>query len=175
MYERASKVTAVKFMYAYWNTYTKTFEMDRQSELKLLPVSEQLQDTWRDAYRRKRYGEIEWEWRKAGSMPSSDPDTGTAEVKQVYDEVRAAIKLGEGMFYRGATAKDKSMQCYHSAWKETHGVFQVLPLFSFSLPIYLSISPSFSLHPSLSFPPCLPKYCPSIPCRDQVLLGLERL
>jgi hypothetical protein len=43
LYERASKATAVKFMYAYWNTYTKTFEMDRKSELKLLPVSEQLQ------------------------------------------------------------------------------------------------------------------------------------
>jgi hypothetical protein len=148
-------------MYAYWNTYTKTFEMDRQSELKLLPVSEQLQDTWRDAYRQKRYGEIEWEWRKAGSMPSADPDIGTAEVQRVYDEVRAAIKLGEGMFYRGATATDKSMQGYHSAWKETHDVFQVLPLFYLSLSLYLSFLPSASLPPSPSLPPSLNTVQPS--------------
>ena len=50
---------------------------------------------------------------------------GIAEVKQIHDEVRAAIKLGEGMFHRGATATDKSMQGYHSPWKETHGAFQV--------------------------------------------------
>ncbi len=129
--ERASKVTAVKVMYAYWNG--TMFEMDRQSELKILPVSEQLQDKWRDAYCQKRYGEIEWEWRKAGSMPPADPDTDTGQVQRVYDEVRAAIKLGEGMFYRGATATDKSMQCYHSGWKETHGVFQVCPLFLFKI------------------------------------------
>jgi CHAT domain-containing protein/tetratricopeptide (TPR) repeat protein len=145
LYERASKVTAVKFMYAYWYAHNKMFEMDQQSELKLLPVSEQLQDTWRDAYRQKRYGEIEWEWRNAGSMPSAEPDTDTAEVKQVYDDVRAAIRLGESIFYKGATATDKSMQGYHSVWKETHGVVQVFPLF-------LSHSPAPLLPPSLSPP-----------------------
>ncbi len=173
LYERVSKVTAVKFMYAYWNTHSQMFEMEGQSELKLLPVSEQLQDTWRDTYRRKRYGEIEWEWRKAGSMPSADADTGTGEVKRVYDEVRAVIKLGEGMFPRGATATDKSMQGYHSPWKETHGVFQVLPL---SLSLSLSLSLILPLPPSLPLPPLsLAQYCPTIPCRHQVLLGLERL
>ena len=82
--------------------------MDRQSELKLLPVSDQQQHTWRDAYRQKRYGELEWEWGRAGSMPAADPDIGTGEVKRVYDEGRAAIKLSEGMFYRGATATTSS-------------------------------------------------------------------
>ena len=73
-----------------------------------------------------RFGEIEWEWRKksgeAGSMPTAE-DAG-ADVAQVYDEVRAAIALGETMFPRGATSTDKSMQRYHSGWKETHGVYQ---------------------------------------------------
>jgi hypothetical protein len=73
-----------------------------------------------------RFGEIEWEWRKksgeAGSMPTAE-DAG-ADVAQVYDEVRAAIALGETMFPRGATSTDKSMQRYHSGWKETHGLYQ---------------------------------------------------
>ena len=73
-----------------------------------------------------RCGEIEWEWRKksgeAGSMPTAE-DAG-ADVAQVYDEVRAAIALGETMFPRGATSTDKSMQRYHSGWKETHGLYQ---------------------------------------------------
>ena len=72
------------------------------------------------------FGEIEWEWRKksgeAGSMPTAE-DAG-ADVAQVYDEVRAAIALGETMFPRGATSTDKSMQRYHSGWKETHGLYQ---------------------------------------------------
>ena len=95
-------------------------------------------------------------------MPSADPDTGTAEVKQIYDEVRAAIKLGEGMFYRGATAKDKSMQGYHSGWKETHGVFQVLPLFLSVYParfppslfLLRSLFPSYTSHHLLSSSSC---------------------
>jgi len=33
-------------------------------------------------------------------MPSLEPDTPDGKVKQVYDEVRAAIKLGERVFYR---------------------------------------------------------------------------
>ncbi len=73
-----------------------------------------------------RSGEIEWEWRKgrgdAGSMPSAE-DVGD-DVVQVYEEVRAAIALGERMFPRGAASTDKSMQSYHSGWKETHGVYQ---------------------------------------------------
>jgi hypothetical protein len=73
-----------------------------------------------------RFGEIEWEWRKksgeAGSMPTAE-DAG-ADVAQMYDEVRAAIALGETMFPRGATSTDKSMQRYHSGWKETHGLYQ---------------------------------------------------
>jgi hypothetical protein len=130
--------------------------------MKLLPVSDQQQNTWRDAYRQKRYGEIEWEWRKAGSMPSADPETGSGEVKRVYDEVRAAIKLGEGMFHRGATATDKSMQGYHSGWKETHGVFQVLPLFLSVYParfppslfLLRSLFPSYTSHHLLSSSSC---------------------
>ena len=39
-------------------------------------------------------------------------------------QVRAAIAMGEKLFPRGATAGDKAMQGYHSAWKETHGVYQ---------------------------------------------------
>ena len=151
---RASKVTAVKVMYAYWNpapapeavaamqhrkdTDTKAklgkaapapeaiapstfvgkkgellkgmFEIEKQF-LKLLPVSEDLQENWRDIYneaatgpaaREKLYCELEWEWRKKGSMPppSLEPDKPDGKVKQVYDEVRAAIKLGERVFYR---------------------------------------------------------------------------
>ena len=41
----------------------------------------------------------------------------------MFDEVRAAIALGETMFPWGATSTDKSMQRYHSGWKETHGLY----------------------------------------------------
>jgi hypothetical protein len=136
LYERVSKVTAVKVMYAYWNPSTRMFEMDRQSELKLLPVSKQQQHTWRNAYRQKRYDELEWEWRKAGSMPLGDPDTGDGKVMEVYDEVRAAIKLGESIFH----------PLQRSGWNEINGV-QVLPHFSRSLAPFPSLSPSLPSPP----------------------------
>jgi len=150
LYERVCKVTAVKVMYAYWNPSTRMFEMERQSELTLLPVSKQQQHTWRNAYRQKRYDELEWEWRKAGSMPSGDPDTGDGKVMEVYDEVRAAIKLGEGIFHRGATDKPD----HHSGWNKIYGVLQVLPHFSPSLSPSLSLSPwqeTLGNLPDLSF------------------------
>jgi len=55
-------------------------------------------------------------------MPSAE-DAGD-DVVQVYEEVRAAIALGERMFPRGAAATDQSMHSYHSGWKETYGLFQ---------------------------------------------------
>jgi hypothetical protein len=125
------------------------------SELKLLPVSKQLQERWRDAYRDNRYDELEWEWSKPDSMPSAD--TGDGEVKRVYDEVRAAIELGEGLFPYGATAKDKCMQDYNCAWKEVKGALQVLLLSPSTPPVFLpSPSPSHtSHHPRpLSVPIC---------------------
>jgi hypothetical protein len=125
------------------------------SELKLLPVSKQLQERWRDAYRDNRHDELEWEWSKPDSMPSAD--TGDGEVKRVYDEVRAAIELGEGLFPYGATAKDKCMQDYNCAWKEVNGALQVL-LLSLSVAPFLLPSPSpshTSHHPRpLSVPIC---------------------
>ena len=92
------------------------------TELQLLPVSKRLQQTWREAYRAGRCRDIEWEWKKPGSMPGAE-DAGD-DVAQVYDEVRAAIKLGETLFPRGATSTDKAMHSYHSGWKETYGVYQ---------------------------------------------------
>jgi CHAT domain-containing protein/tetratricopeptide (TPR) repeat protein len=142
LYERASKVTAVKVMYAYWNANTKMFEMDRQSELKILPVSKTLVEKWRDSYHHNRYDEIEWEWRIPDSMPSLDHDKGDGEVKRLYDEVRAAIKLGERMFHRGAKATDKCMQDHDSPWQEVTGVVQV----SFYLPPPPPPSPSHTSH-----------------------------
>ena len=44
--------------------------------------------------------------------------------RYVVLQVRAAIKMGEELFPKGATAGYKAMQGYHSAWKETHGVYQ---------------------------------------------------
>jgi hypothetical protein len=155
LYERASKVTAVKFMYAYWNAHKRMFEMDPQSELKILPVSKTLKEKWRDSYRQKRYGDIEWEWRIPDSMPSLDPDTGDGEVKRVYDEVRAAIKLGERMFHRGAKATDKCMQDHDSPWQEVNGLVQVSSY----------LTPSFLL-------PLLIR--PTIPCQYQVALFFEK-
>ena len=74
-----------------------------------------------------RFGEIEWEWRQgrgdAGSMPSAE-DAGDDVVVQRYEQVRAAIALGERMFSHGAATTDNSMHSYHSGWKETHGVYQ---------------------------------------------------
>ena len=70
-----------------------------------------------------RFGEIEWEWRKksgeAGSMPTAE-DAG-ADVAQVYDEVRAAIALGETMFPWGATSTDKAMQRYQTTIRASQG------------------------------------------------------
>jgi hypothetical protein len=142
-------------MYAYWNTNTKMFEMDRQSELKILPVSKTLEKEWRASYRQERYDEIEWQWRIPDSMPSRDPDTGDGEVKRVYDEVRAAIKLGERMFHRGAKTTDKCMKDHDSPWQEVNGVFQV----SSYLP------PPFLLHLLIR---------PTIPCQYQVVLFFEK-
>ena len=48
---RAAKVTSDKVMYAYWNLEVKCFEQKKGVWLKLLPVSESLQDTWRTAYK----------------------------------------------------------------------------------------------------------------------------
>ena len=109
-------------MYARWNGDTGTFEQETETELQLLPVSKRLQQTWREAYRAGRCRDIEWEWKQPGSMPGAE-DAGD-DVAQVYDEVRAAIKLGETLFPRGATSTDKAMHSYHSGWKETYGVYQ---------------------------------------------------
>ena len=109
-------------MYARWNVDTGTYEQEMETELQLLPVSKRLQQTWRETYRAGRCPDIEWEWKQPGSMPAAE-DAG-ADVAQVYDEVRAAIALGERMFPRGATSTDKAMHHYHSGWKETYGVFQ---------------------------------------------------
>jgi hypothetical protein len=162
LYERASKVTAVKFLYADWNPspfvgqdgilFKTKFVMNQRSELKLLPVSEKLQEQWRDLYRKERYHELEWEWRNPDSMPSADTgikNDGSSllrcEVNQVYNEVRAAIELGEGLFHRGAMVTDKCMQGYdglsYSPWKEVKGLYQVFPLF-LSIPRFLLPSPS---------------------------------
>ena len=56
-------------------------------------------------------------------MPSAE-DAGDDVVVQRYEQVRAAIALGERMFPHGAAATDNSMHSYHSGWKETHGVYQ---------------------------------------------------
>ena len=61
--------------------------------------------------------------RKAGNIPGRE-DEGAGEVRQVYEHVGEAIKMGEELFPRGATSGDKSMKGYHSVWKETHGVCQ---------------------------------------------------
>ena len=111
-----------QMMYARWNGDTGTFEQETDTELQLLPVSKRLQQTWREAYRAGRCRDIEWEWKQPGSMPGAE-DAGD-DVAQVYDEVRAAIKLGETLFPRGATSTDKAMHSYHSGWKETYGVYQ---------------------------------------------------
>ena len=62
-----------------------------------------------------------WEWRKRGSMPQGEDSH--ADVAQRYQEVRAAMELGESLFPRGAT--DKSMQGWHSGWNEAYGLYQV--------------------------------------------------
>ena len=49
-------------------------------------------------------------------MPSAE-DAGDDVVVQRYEQVRAAIALGERMFPRGAAATDKVMNSYHNGWK----------------------------------------------------------
>ena len=99
--------------------------MEGREELKLLPVSKKLQHTWRDTDGKGNYSELEWEWRKDGSVPSADPDTGDGKVQKVYQEVRAAIKLGESVFPHGAAKTDKSMQGFHSRWHESLNIKEV--------------------------------------------------
>ena len=103
LFERAAKVTAAKVMYAYWNPERKMFEQEqgKGAWLKLLPVSESLHDTWRSAYTAGWRAEIEWEWRKPGSVPGGEDQTAP-EVAQVYHEVRPAIAIHELLFRRGA-------------------------------------------------------------------------
>jgi hypothetical protein len=57
LYQRASKVTAAKFLYADWNADEKMFKMNQESALMLMPVSGHLQRTWQDTYREGLYKE----------------------------------------------------------------------------------------------------------------------
>ena len=122
LFLRANKVTGVKVLYAHWNPQLKRYEHENLF-LKLLPVSTHLQQKWRDAFRAGRYDEIEWCWREQGSLPSAE-DTANPQVATMYDEVRAAIAMGESLFPRGAASTDKAVLGYHSGWKETYGVYQ---------------------------------------------------
>ena len=118
----------LQVIYAYWNAAKGMYEQEKDTlnggkpELKLLPVADGLQQGWRDAFRTERFEEIEWEWKKAGSIPAGE-DEEDPRVAERYAQVRAAIRMGESIFSRGAT--EASMQGYHSGWKETQGVFQV--------------------------------------------------
>ena len=117
LFLRAAKVTSAKVMYAYWNPDTHMFEQEKGAWLKLLPVSKSLQDGWRRSYKEGRYADIEWEWSKRESIPSGE-DRAAGEVRQVYDEVRESIKMGEKLFPKGATPGHTSMKGYHSQWKK---------------------------------------------------------
>ena len=118
----------LQVIYAYWNAEKGMYEQetgalkDDNPELKLVPVADGLRQGWREAFRKERFGEIEWEWKKAGSIPGGE-DKKDPRVAERYAQVSAAIRMGESIFPRGAT--EESMQGYHSGWKETHGVFQV--------------------------------------------------
>lgn len=122
LFLRAAKVTAVKVMYAHWNPDTRMFEQEKGAWLKLLPVSKSLQDGWREFYQRKRFADIEWESSTPSSIPAAEDQT-SAEVRQLYEQVRAAIQMGERLFPKGATPEHAAMKGYHSAWKETCGVW----------------------------------------------------
>ena len=121
-------IASLQVIYAYWNAETRMFEQetgaskDQSLELKILPVSDRLQRNWREAFRKKQFGDIEWEWKKAHIVPGGE-DKEDAQVVERYRQVSEAIEMGEKIFPRGAT--EESMQGYHSGWKETHGVFQV--------------------------------------------------
>jgi len=105
-----------------WNTQTKRYEQETGRDgLKLVPVSANLQNSWRDSYRKDRYEEIEWKWRKQDSMPLHEhQDAGS-----VYALVRATIELGEQMFPRAATVQSmKSINSFMRPWYETAGFRQ---------------------------------------------------
>ena len=93
LFLRASKVTSAKVIYAFWNAATKCYEQEcGWNHLKLVPVSKDLQRTWRSAYCGGRRTDIEWEWRKAGSKPGGE-DQSSGEVGEAYDQVRATIAM----------------------------------------------------------------------------------
>ena len=130
LFLRASKITSAKVVYAHWNA-AKWNEAQRKhgcyemesGHLKLVPVDAVLQRTWQTSYRQGRRADMEWEWRKPGSIPAAE-DQSSDEVGRAYNEVRAAIALGESLFPRGATSADKAMKGHHRVWAETHGVYQ---------------------------------------------------
>ena len=124
LFKRALRVTSAKVIYAYWNERTHAFEQERGVEsLKLLPVAKRLQHHWRNALRAGRFEEVEWEWRTPGSVPLGE-DGADPAVAQAYEEVRAAIKMGESLFPKGANSGDKALHRYHSVWKETETIYQ---------------------------------------------------
>ena len=114
LFLRAAKVTAVKVMYAHWNPDMRMFEQEKGSWLKLLPVSKSLQDGWREFYQGKRFADIEWESSTPGSIPAAEDKTA-AKVRQVYEQVRAAIQMGERLFPKGATLEHGAMKGCHSS------------------------------------------------------------
>ena len=124
LFLRADKVTSVKVTYAYFDPQQNQFFMEtgRHNSLQLLPVSRRPRERWQDLYRNDRSSEIEWQWRTTGSIPSFEDKAAS----QRYNEVRAAIRMGEdSVFPRGATPESmvKNDPCWwYRQWFECNNI-----------------------------------------------------
>jgi len=118
----ADKVTSAKVIYAYFDPTQQQFIMETGPEgLKLLPVSEHPRERWQDSFQNGRCSEIEWQWRTQGSLPSFENKDAAGQ----YDDVRAAIRMGEdSLFSQGATTEsiNKNPNPWHRKWIECDGI-----------------------------------------------------
>ena len=115
--ERASKITSIKVMYAHWNDHEGLFEQETGRDfLQLLPVSRvnAVELTWQIAYQKGRLVEIEWEWRKPGSVPFCE-DLSDPYITLIYDQVRKKIELAEDIF------RPSSLKAYNKSFNCTDG------------------------------------------------------
>jgi len=96
----ADRVTSAKMIYAYFDPTQQQFVMETGPEgLKLLPVSEDPRERWQLSFQNGLCSEIEWQWRTQGSLPSFENKDAAGQ----YDDVRAAIRMGEdSLFSQGA-------------------------------------------------------------------------
>jgi len=115
--ERTSKITSIKVMYVNYSNQKGCFEQETGRHfLQLLPVSRvnAVEVSWQIAYQKGHLVEIEWEWRKLGSIPFCE-DPSDLYTALIYDQVRKKIQQAEEIF------QPSPLKAYKKSFNRTDG------------------------------------------------------